>query len=329
MYSPANKENTYPDPGSDDNEIIAYLQEQEQKTQSVRAGIVRPYWLIILPAVIITIAFIFPFLWGLFLSLTRYKLNNPVYAFNWGINYWYLIKSPGFWATTFRTFEYTVFAVGVELILGFVIASLLNTETAMAKIGRRLIALPLMIAPSVATVLLKLMLNNQFGVVNYLMSPFGLIDFPWGASVSTAMFTVLIVDIWIYTPFMVLIILAGLRSMPKDPFEAAAVDGAGYWNVLKNLTIPMVMPTILIAVIFRVIDSVKIFDIIWGMTSGGPGTSTTVYSISGYVYTFGSLNVSKGSTIMIITWVIILLMSKQLVKYFDLARRRLGQNVNN
>ena len=304
---------------------IDFLKEEEGRTRGPRERITRPYTLIVLPAIITTIGFLIPFLWGIVLSFTKYKLNNPVYKFNFGLNYWNLLKSPEFWFTTFRTFEYAILAVGIELLLGFFIAMLLNTETVMAKISRRLIALPLMVAPAVGTVLLKLMLNNQFGVINYLMTPFGLRNFPWGASMGASLFTVVLVDVWIYTPFMVLIILAGLRSLPKDPFEAAAVDGARFGSTLRNITIPMILPAVFIAIIFRAIDSIKVFDIIWGMTAGGPGTSTMVYSVNGFIYVFGSLDVAKGTALMVITWIIVYLISQQLVKYWSVARSRLSR----
>ena len=320
-----NNANTGAIGGTDFEKDLEFLKEAEKKTRIFRNRITRPYTLIVLPAIISTIAFIIPFLWGIFLSFTKFKLNNQIYSFNYGLNYWNLLKSPEFWMTTLRTFEYAILAVTIELLLGFFIAMLLNTETVMARIGRRLIVLPLMVAPSVGTVLMKLMLNNQFGVVNYLLTPFGLRNFPWGASQATSMITVVLVDVWIYTPFMVLIILAALRSLPKDPFEAAAVDGARFGSTMKNITIPMILPAIFIAIIFRSIDSIKVFDTIWGMTAGGPGTSTMVYSVSGFIYVFGSLDVARGTALMVITWLIVFFISQQLVKYWGIARSRLSR----
>jgi multiple sugar transport system permease protein len=312
------------------NETVELSQEEQlfqqeiEKNENLKTKITRPYTLIILPAIIITILFLIPFFWGIALSFTSYRLNDPRYVFNWGINYWNIISGARFWKTTFITFQYTFFVVGSQLILGFIIAMLLNTETFMAKILRKVIVFPLMIAPILATILLKLMLNNQFGVINYLLSFIGLGDFPWGASPATSMLTVVLVDVWIFTPFIIVIILAGLRALPKDPYEAAAVDGAKGFTVLKNITMPIIMPAVLVAVIFRIIDSIKVFDIVWGMTSGGPGDSTTVYSVLGYNLTFGSLNVARGTTIMVVVWIIILILGQKLVQYWSKVRSRLG-----
>lgn len=290
----------------------------------ISTRITRPYTLIILPSIIVTILFLIPFLWGLYLSFTGYRLNNPTQAINWGINYWNIIKSVRFWKSVSVTFQYTFFVVFFETLLGFFIANLLNTETIMAKIMRRIIALPLMIAPIIGTILLKLMLNNQFGIINYFLSFIGLGDFPWGASPNTSLLTIVLVDIWIYTPFMVLIMLAGLRGLPKDPYEAAVVDGAKSRNILSKITLPMILPTALIAIIFRTIDSIKVFDIAFGMTAGGPGDSTTTFSILGYVFTFSALDVAKGTTIMVITWIIVLILGRKLVQYWENTRTRLN-----
>jgi len=279
--------------------------------------------MIILPAILVTILFLIPFIWGIGLSFTNYRLNNPNAHINWGKTYYVLLSNIRFWKAALRTFQFTFFVVGIELLFGFFIAFLLNNETAMAKIVRRVIVFPLMIAPIIGTILLKLMLNNKFGVINFFLSFFGAGDFPWGASPSTAMFTVVLVDVWIFTPFMVLIILAGLRSLPKDPFEAACVDGAAGKHILWNITLPMVMPTILIAVIFRVIDSIKVFDVIWGMTAGGPGDTTTVFSILGYIFTFSSLDVAKGTTLLVLVWVALIFLGNKMVAYWDKARARI------
>jgi len=294
------------------------------KIKEMSKRITRPYTLIILPSIIVTILFLIPFIWGLYLSLTGYKLNNPTQSINWGINYWNIIKTMRFWKSVVVTFEYTFFVVAIEALLGFFIASLLNTETIMAKVMRRIIALPLMIAPIIGTILLKLMLNNKFGVINYFLSFIGLRDFPWGASPNTSLFTIVLVDIWIYTPFVVLIILAGLKGLSKDPYEAAVVDGAKRKHIFRNITLPIILPTALIAIIFRTIDSIKVFDIVFGMTGGGPGDSTTTFSVLGYVFTFSALDVAKGSTIMVITWIIVLLLGKKIVQYWESTRARLS-----
>ena len=284
----------------------------------------RPYTLIVLPGIILTILFLIPFLWGIVLSFTGYRLNYPKVIFNWGANYWNLFSSSTFWHSTLVTFTYTAAAVAVEMVLGYYIATLLDHETVMARVMRRLIVLPFMVAPIIGTLLLKLMLNNRFGVVNYLLGFIGLRDFPWAASSSTAMMTVVLVDIWIFTPFVVLILFAGKRGISRDPIDAARVDGASTVSMTRKIVLPMMMPTLFIALIFRVIDSIIAFDIVWGMTGGGPGDATTAYTVTGYVKVFLSLDVAKGTSVLVVAWLIVFLVSQQMVKQWNEARKRLA-----
>jgi len=305
-------------------ETLQALEEEERKQQLQIRKQRRPYTLIVLPGIVLTILFLIPFLWGLYLSLTGFRLNFPHQVFNWGSNYRILFTSRYFWQSTFITFTYTAAAVAVEMLLGYYIASLLDHETVMARVMRRLIVLPFMVAPIIGTLLLKLMLNNRFGVINYLLGFVGLRNFPWAASSNTAMLTVVLVDVWIFTPFVVLILFAGKRGIAKDPIAAASVDGASTFAVTRKVVVPMMMPTILIALIFRVIDSIIAFDIVWGMTGGGPGNATTLYSITGYVRAFLSLDVAKGTAVLVVAWLIVFLVSQQLVKQWNRARRRLS-----
>jgi multiple sugar transport system permease protein len=283
----------------------------------------RPYTFIVFPGIVLTILFLIPFLWGIFLSFTGYRLNNPKVIFNWGANYGNLFTSWSFWHSTLVTFIYTAAAVAIEMVLGFYIASLLDHETVMSRIMRRLIALPFMVAPIIGTLLLKLMLNNRFGVVNYLLGFVGLRNFPWAASTNTAMLTVVLVDVWIFTPFVVLILFAGKRGISRDPINAASVDGANSFQITRRVILPAMMPTVFIALIFRVIDSIIAFDIVWGMTGGGPGDATTVYAVTGYVRAFLSLDVAKGTTVLVVAWLIVFLVSQQMVKQWNEARKRL------
>jgi multiple sugar transport system permease protein len=138
------------------------------------------------------------------------------------------------------------------------------------------------------------------------------------------MFTVILVDIWIFTPFMALIILAGLRSLPKDPLEAAEVDGASSRDIFFKIMAPMILPTVLVAVIFRFIDCVKVFDVIWGMTAGGPGSSTLTLSIQGYVLSFSAMDIAKGNTVLGLIWIINLVLGNKLLDFWRVSRERLG-----
>ncbi|MGD8442594.1 MAG: sugar ABC transporter permease, partial [Desulfobacterales bacterium] len=221
-----------------------------------------PYlpYLMALPALALTLPVLYPFIQSIYYSMTTYSLTSPVKNFIWFENYIWLFTSAEFWNSVKVSFVYTISAVGIELILGLIIAMLLNQETFLAKIFRPLLLLPLMIAPIIGTLMWKLMMSPEFGVLNYFLSFIGMRDFQWASAANSAMFSVVMIDVWMFTPFIALLLLAGLRSMPAPPFEAAMVDGASRWFTFKTLTLPMLMPFIIVSVVFRLIDSLRQFD---------------------------------------------------------------------
>ncbi len=140
-----------------------------------------------------------------------------------------------------------------------------------------MLLMPLMTAPALAALMWKLMTNPGFGIMSWLATQVGLENFRWASDPATAMLTVVIVDIWVYTPFIMILLLAGLRSLPQQPFEAATLDGVPRLFVFWRITLPMLTPFLLTATLFRVIESIQQFDIIYAMTQGGPGNRLTVF----------------------------------------------------
>jgi len=285
----------------------------------------KPYFLL-LPALLLTLGILVPFGTGVYWSLTNYNLMRPDYSFIGIRNYINLFTNPRFWNALKVSLTYVIFAVGTQLILGLVIGLLLNRDNIVTKILRPLLILPLLIAPVIATLMWKLMMSTQYGVLNFLMSLFdpALKNFPWAGSAQYAMFTVVLIDIWIFTPFIGLLILAGLRSLPKAPFEAAQVDGASKWYIFRTQTMPMLIPYITTALIFRIIDSFKMFDIPFAMTKGGPGDALMNLQVTAYTESFTYLNMGRGASYMFIMWIIIFFVSKQLVNYWMKWRSRLS-----
>ncbi|MGD1974884.1 MAG: sugar ABC transporter permease, partial [Desulfobacterales bacterium] len=277
-----------------------------------------PYlpYLMALPALALTLPVLYPFIQSIYYSMTTYSLTSPVKNFIWFENYIWLFTSAEFWNSVKVSFVYTISAVGIELILGLIIAMLLNQETFLAKIFRPLLLLPLMIAPIIGTLMWKLMMSPEFGVLNYFLSFIGMRDFQWASAANSAMFSVVMIDVWMFTPFIALLLLAGLRSMPAPPFEAAMVDGASRWFTFKTLTLPMLMPFIIVSVVFRLIDSLRQFDIIFGLTKGGPGATLMNFQVSAYTTAFTYTKVADGSALMIVNWVIIYVISMFLVKFW-------------
>ena len=182
--------------------------------------------------------------------------------------------------------------------------------------------MPLMTAPALAALMWKLMTNVNFGVLSWLASLLGAEDFQWASAPSSALFTVVLVDIWVYTPFIMILLLAGLRSLPRQPFEAAELDGVPRWFVFRRITLPMLTPYIITAALFRLLDSIQQFDIIYAMTQGGPGDTLTVFQVEAYLDFFQSTNVGRSAALLMILWVITYVLSSLFIKHWLKLRER-------
>jgi multiple sugar transport system permease protein len=285
----------------------------------------KPY-LLLLPALLLTIGILIPFGTGVVWSFTNYNLMRPKWQFTGLRNYIRMFSGGQFWNALRVSLTYTVTAVGIELLLGLMVGLLLNRDNLVTKILRPLLILPLLIAPVIATLMWKLMMSTQYGVLNYFMSLFKpeLKLFPWAGTAEYAMFTVVLIDVWIFTPFIGLLVLAGLRSLPRAPFEAAQVDGASKWFIFRTQTMPMLTPYIITALIFRLIDSFKVYDIPFAMTKGGPGDSLMTLQVSAYTEAFTYLNIGRGSAYMFFTWIVVYIISKLLVGYWMKWRAKLS-----
>jgi multiple sugar transport system permease protein len=281
----------------------------------------RPY-LIIAPALLLTIGILYPFGLAIWYSLTNKSLQTVSCDFVGLLNYQLLFTDPGFLHSLWVTISYALYTTVVETFLGLGIALLLNRETKLSKLLRTVMIIPLMIAPVIGTLIWKLMMQPSVGILNDILAIFGLQGFEWAAAPQTAMFSIVLVDVWIFTPFMALLLLSGLQSMPKEPFESARVDGGSAWFTFKTLTFPLLKPFLLIALVFRVIDSLKMFDIIYTMTGGGPGQTMMNFPLQAYYQGFLYMNLSYGLTYMIILWVIVYFVSDFLIKKWGKAIQR-------
>jgi multiple sugar transport system permease protein len=222
------------------------------------------------------------------------------------------------WNALYNTLLYTGIALFFQLVLGMLIALLLDSDRKGYGVMRAMMTLPLVIPPAVTAMMFLLMLNGSFGVLAQGLVGLGII--PAGFSLlgnsSTAMASVLLAEIWQWTPFMVLIMLAGLRSLPKEPFEAAAIDGATPVQAFFKLTLPMMSKVIAIAVLIRGIDLMRAFDYVKVMTDSGPGTATeTMTSYAGRIY-FGNADFPYASTISLLTLLLVILTSTLFMRIF-------------
>lgn len=277
----------------------------------------RPY-ILSLPAVLVVIGILYPFVLGAYYSILNYTASNPNPHVVWFANYRSVLSDPQFWTSVRVTAVFAVVATALETVLGVAVALLLNRASRVGSVFEKVLILPLMIAPVIAGTVWKLMFNPQFGVLNHI---FGLGSFDW-LSKNMALWSSILVDAWIYTPFVAILVLAGMRSLPKEPFEASAVDGASWLYMFRRLMLPMMWPYILVAVIFRFMDCLKAFDLIYVLTAGGPGLATRTLQIGAYEDSITFQNFSRGSTYMFLLWILIFITARYLVSVLGKAQRR-------
>lgn len=301
----------------------AGLPQDEQNVRPPLMVRLRP-WLISLPALLVLIGILYPFVTAIYYSLTAYALNRPgsVENFVWFRNYVRMFTDDEFWHSTYVTLAYALLATGVELVLGLIVAILLNRSNWLAKILQPTLVFPMMIAPVIGTLVWKMMMQPSVGILNPIFTAIGLPSLQWAAAPETALLSVVLVDVWMFTPFAALILLAGLRSFPQGPFEAARVDGASFWFTFRNLTLPMLTPYMIVVVVFRLMDSLKMFDIIFAMTEGGPGNSLMTYQLTAYRTSIQFQRLGSGLPYTITLYIIIYITSYYLIKFWGRAQRR-------
>lgn len=262
-------------------------------------------WLLPMTAMLLAFG-IYPLLYSVWLSLQQRNRLTRQYEFV-GLQQWQAaLADERMWHALGVTFTYTLLALAVQLVLGMALALLLDADRRGYGLLRALMTLPLVVPPAVTGMMFLLMQDGQFGVLNYYFVQLGLIDpsRPMLGNPSTALIGLMLADVWQWTPFMVLIFLAGLRALPKEPYEAAAIDGATAIQQFRHLTLPMLGRVIAIAVLIRSIDLFRIYDYVYVMTGGGPGTTTETMSFyAGRV--FGVANFPYAATLSLITLIVL------------------------
>ncbi|MCP3476063.1 sugar ABC transporter permease [Bradyrhizobium sp. CCGUVB1N3] len=278
----------------------------------------------IAPAIIILLGFLFLFFYGVFQSLTDLKFGRLLVHFVGLSNYAVLIKTQDFWNSVRATLVYAGSAVIAEAAFGLALAKLFATDVFLARVMRPVILLPLVLPPMSVALMWTTMMDPQNGIMNYLLSLVGIGRFAWISDPTTAMFSLVLIDVWTYTPFFALIIFAGLQGINEEVREAARVNGAKGWATFVHIELPLIAPYILIAAVFRLIESLNQFDIIFGTTQGGPGNSTSVLSVRAYVTAFQNLAFGRGAALMVVNWLIVLVGTFTMVKLWRFVRQRVS-----
>jgi multiple sugar transport system permease protein len=251
---------------------------------------------------------------AIFLSLTNFSFRLTTWRFVWFRNWVDAFSDPTFYHAVGVTLRYAFCATVAQMVLGVAVALLLRKDTLYSRVLKVLFTFPLMVAPAIAVLIWQLMTSNSVGVLEKLLNFIGVFNFPWASSHSTAMFTAVLIDTWVNTPFILLLVLAGIQSLPKSPFEAAQVDGASSWFIFKTLTFPMLKPFIYIALLFRLMAALQEFGIIFALSKGGPGDTLMNISLTGYVTAFQFLRMGKALPYLLVLWSICYVVAWALVK---------------
>jgi multiple sugar transport system permease protein len=243
----------------------------------------------LVPTIAILLALsLFPMFYSLWLSVNEWNLADRTATWRFvGLKNFATIftTDPFFWPAVQATAVFTGASVAVQTLLGLGIAVLFAEEFRGRGLLRTLIVLPLMISPVVAGLIWRFMYNTDRGMVNYLLYLLGIDKVDWLGRQASAMPAVILADVWQWTPFVALILMAAIQALPDEPFEAALIDGASKWQMFRYLTLPMIRSALMVAILIRLMDSFKIFDLIYVLTLGGPGVSTQVLGL--YTYKWG------------------------------------------
>jgi multiple sugar transport system permease protein len=285
-------------------------------------------WLFITPAIVLLLAInIFPLIWAVYLSFTNFRANRPNAVIE-GVgvsNYERVLTDENIWIAMQTTAHFVFWTIVLQTLIGFSLAYLIDRKFRGHAFWTTVILIPMMLSPAVVGNFWRFLYQPQIGLFNYIISFFSGIEpssFEMLGSVQLSPWAIIIVDTWMWTPYVMLICLAGLRSIPDYIYEAAEVDRASGWRQFWSITIPMALPFIMLAVLFRGIENFKMFDMVMLLTGGGPGSTTEVASITLKREAFESWRTGRASAYAIILFVAVFGLANIYVKALNKVKQR-------
>jgi multiple sugar transport system permease protein len=285
-------------------------------------------WLFVTPTILLLLAInIFPLIWTIRLSFTNFKANSPHRPLKWvgTRNYERILSDTDIWLNMQVTAHFLFWTLLLQVIIGFALAWLINRNFRGNAVWTTIIVLPMMLSPAVVGNFWTFLYQPQIGLFNYVVTFFSGADpssFDMLGSVTLAPWSIIIVDTWMWTPFVMLICLGGLRSIPSYIYEAAEVDRASKWRQFWTITVPMVLPFLMLAVLFRGIENFKMFDLVVELTSGGPGSTTELASINLKREAFEKWRTGYSSAFAIILFVTVFGLASIYVKALNKVKER-------
>jgi multiple sugar transport system permease protein len=260
-----------------------------------------PLWFLSPGLVILAAVFVVPIGFALFISFFRFDLNVADFGFKFlgPDNFRYIFQDRQMRASVGWTFQFTIIAVFAELALGMIFALILNSPVLGKARGvlRAIFLLPIIFSGVLTAWMWRLMFDASYGPINHLVTSLGFDKVAWGADALTAKIMIIVADIWLATPFMMLILLAGLQNIPDELMEAASIDGANAWDKFVNITLPFLRFPIMVILIIRTMDALRIFDQIFVLTNGGPGAATSTIMFYNYRFAFSYFQMGRASAI--------------------------------
>lgn len=285
-------------------------------------------WLFVAPTIFLLLAInIFPLIWTIRLSFTNYRANRPNADVKWlGLrNYERILTDPDIWVTMQATAHFLFWTLLLQVLIGFALAWLINRKFKGNDLWTTIIVLPMMLSPAVVGNFWTFLYQPQIGLFNYVIAFLTGADptsFSMIGDVALAPWSIIIVDTWMWTPFVMLICLAGLRSIPDSIYEAAECDRASKWRQFWTITVPMVLPFLMLAVLFRGIENFKMFDLVVQLTGGGPGSTTELTSINLKREAFEKWRTGYASAYAIILFVTVFGLASIYVKALNKVKER-------
>lgn len=304
--------------------MVKLLGSSNSKKKVRRYSKGRSGFFLTLPSLIVMGAIMyFPILWSLRISLySSDSIITGTPKFVGFSNYINVKNSDRFQSALWQTASFVAVTIIIELIIGFAVALVLNRGLPRTRIYRILFSLPLMVAPVVSGLQWRWLFADQYGLVNYILSKFGIEGPLWLANPWGARSAVLIANVWLATPFVILVLLAALSSLPEELFEAARIDGANGIQIFRSITLPLLRPALLLILVIRLSDAFRVFDVVYILTFGGPGGATEVLSSYIYKLTFTSLRFGEGAAA---SFFVLIIISAVSYAFFKLLRPKEGE----
>jgi len=266
----------------------------------------RNYYLFIAPALaVVGAVIVFPWLFTLWMSAFDWTIGSAAHYVGFG-NYQKLATNQRFLESVLHTFYFTALAVAAPLVLGTAAAMIFHREFPFRGVLRGVFIMPMMATPVAVALVWTMMFHPQQGVLNYLLSLVGLPPSLWVYSPGLVIPSLVLVEVWHWTPLVMLIVLGGLAALPTEPYESARLDGATEWQLFRYITLPLVAPFIVVAAVIRTIDALKTFDTIYVITGGGPGTASETINLYLYLQAFAFYNIGTASAVVVVFFVIVL-----------------------